>query len=119
MALFVVKVTADVIVPLQTNWLEGTFTCPAGLTVKVMDSGGPVQLTDPLVNVGVTMMVATTGDVLLLKAVNEAMLPEPLAVHVAEPDAEQVQLAIAAFVEVSVTVAPVTFDVPALETTMI
>ena len=45
--------------------------------VKVLD--GPVQLTLPLVKVGVTVMVATTGALVALSAVNEAILPVPLA----------------------------------------
>ena len=38
---------------------------------------GPVQFTPPLLNVGVTTMVATTGADPVLTAVNEAMLPVP------------------------------------------
>jgi hypothetical protein len=45
--------------------------------VKVFDD--PVQETLPLVKVGVTSIVATTGDVVVLVAVNEAMSPVPLA----------------------------------------
>ena len=45
----------------------------------VKDLVGPVQLTPPLVKVGVTMMVATTGAVPVLTAVKLAMLPVPLA----------------------------------------
>ena len=40
---------------------------------------GPVQLVPPLVKVGVTTMVATTGADPVLTAVNEAILPVPLA----------------------------------------
>ncbi len=39
----------------------------------------PLQLTDPLLKVGVTAMVATIGTVPLLVAENEAMFPVPLA----------------------------------------
>jgi hypothetical protein len=45
--------------------------------VKVLE--GPVQLTDPLVKVGVTVIVAVTGAVPLLVAVNDAISPEPVA----------------------------------------
>ena len=38
---------------------------------------GPVQFTPPLLNVGMTTMVATTGAAEVLIAVNEAMLPFP------------------------------------------
>ena len=40
---------------------------------------GPVQGTPPLVKVGVTVIVAVTGDVPVLMAVNAAILPVPLA----------------------------------------
>jgi hypothetical protein len=45
--------------------------------VKVF--AGPVQGTEPLVKVGVTVIVAVTGDVPVLTAVNAAILPAPLA----------------------------------------
>ena len=45
--------------------------------VKVF--AGPSQLTEPLVNVGVTTMVATTGAVPVFTAVKEAISPLPLA----------------------------------------
>ena len=37
----------------------------------------PAQLVPPLVNVGVTVMVATTGAVVVLMAANDAILPLP------------------------------------------
>ena len=73
------KVTAVVEAELQTTWSAGWFTCPVGLIVMVKIFVGPVQLTPLLVNVGVTTMVATTGAVPVLTAVNEAMLPAPNA----------------------------------------
>ena len=45
--------------------------------VKVF--AGPLQLTPPLVKVGVTTMVATTGAIPVFTAVKLAMLPVPLA----------------------------------------
>ena len=45
----------------------------------VNDFVGPVQLTPPLVKVGVTTIVAITGAVPVLTAVKLAMLPMPLA----------------------------------------
>ena len=43
--------------------------------VKIIDA--PTQLVPPLVNVGVTVMVATTGEVIVLRAENGPMLPLP------------------------------------------
>ena len=45
------------------------------MMVKIM--AVPVQLVPPLVNVGVTVMVATTGEVVVLMAANDAILPLP------------------------------------------
>jgi len=77
--LTVLNVTAVVAVPLHNTWLAGWSTWPVGLTVIVKVSSGPVQLTPPFVNVGVTTIVATTGAVPALIAVNEAILPVPVA----------------------------------------
>ena len=38
---------------------------------------GPIQLVPPLVNVGVTVMVATTGAVVVLSAAKDAISPLP------------------------------------------
>ena len=40
---------------------------------------GPLQFTDPFAKVGVTVMVAVTGDTPRLIALNDAMFPLPLA----------------------------------------
>jgi hypothetical protein len=45
--------------------------------VKVFE--GPVQLTDPLVKVGVTVIVAVIGELPVFVAVKDAILPDPLA----------------------------------------
>ena len=45
--------------------------------VNVLDV--PTQLTPPFINVGVTIMVATTGAVVVLVAINVGMLPTPFA----------------------------------------
>ena len=45
--------------------------------VNVLDV--PAQLTPPLVKVGVTVIVAVTDALVALVAVNEAILPAPLA----------------------------------------
>ena len=50
-----------------------------GFTVIVKVLGVPVQVPPPLVNDGVTVMVATTGDTVALVAVKLAILPAPLA----------------------------------------
>lgn len=57
---------------------SGVMSTGVGLTVMVKVRVGPGQLTDPLVNVGVTLMVAVIGTVLGLVAVNVklSVLPE-------------------------------------------
>ena len=50
-----------------------------GLTVMVKVLVGPAQLISPLVIVGVTTMVATMGEEPVFTAMNEAILPEPVA----------------------------------------
>jgi len=73
------KVTAVVKEPLQSSWSAGWLTCPVGFTVMVKVFVGPAQPTEPLVKVGVTTMVATTGEVPVFTAVNDAILPVPEA----------------------------------------
>ena len=73
------KITAEVEPALHKTWLVGWITSPVGLTVIVKVFEGPVQLGPPFVNVGVTVMVAITGAVPELVAVNEAILPLPEA----------------------------------------
>ena len=75
--LFVPKITAVVAALLQTTWLAGWITSPVGLTVIVKVLVGPVQGTPLLVNVGVTTIVAITGAVPVLVAVNDEMFPIP------------------------------------------
>jgi hypothetical protein len=58
--------------------LETVFTVGVGLTVIVNVFAGPEQETPKLVKVGVTVMVAVTGDVPVLTAANAAILPVPL-----------------------------------------
>jgi hypothetical protein len=59
---------------------------------------GPVQVTPPITYSGVTVMVPTIGAAVLLVAVNEGILPEPLA---AKP------MAVLLFVQLNVLAAPV------------
>jgi hypothetical protein len=72
-----VKVTAVVVAPLHNVWLATAFTVGVGLTVIVNVIGVPVQVTPPLVKLGVTVTVATTGVVPGFVAVKLAMLPVP------------------------------------------
>lgn len=72
-----VKFTAVLLVPAQRVWSDTAFTDGIGLIVIVNDLGVP--LVTP--SVGVTMMVAITGAVPVLIAVNAAILPVPLAVR--------------------------------------
>ena len=77
----VVKTTVVVEVLLQTTWLDGWTTCPVGLTVMVKVFDDPVQDTPAFVKVGVTTMVAITGDVPVLMAVKALIFPVPLEVR--------------------------------------
>ncbi len=92
------KVTAVVYSVLQTTWSSGSSTCPVGLTVIVNSSLAPSQLTPSFVNVGVTVIVAITGDVPVFTAANAAMSPEPLAANPIE---------VSSFVHAYVVVPPV------------
>ena len=64
--------------PLQTTRLL-TLTVAVGFTTIVKLLGVPTHVTPPLVKLGVTVTVAVTGVVPVLMAVNEEMLPVPLA----------------------------------------
>ena len=75
--LIVPNVTAVVVPLLHSTWLAGWLTCADGFTVIVNDFDGPVQLAVPSEYVGVTVMVAVTGDDPILTAVNEAIFPVP------------------------------------------
>jgi len=94
--------TVVVLVLLHTTWFAGWFTCPVGFTVMVKVFVGPAQPIEPLVKVGVTTIVATTGDVPVLTAAKEAILPVPEA---ARP------MLVVVFVHAYVVVPPV-FVVP-------
>ena len=69
------KVMGPVSNPLHTITSDGCVTVGVGLTVIVKVLTGPEQLSA----IGVTVMVATTCEVLLLTAVKDAMFPIPLA----------------------------------------
>jgi hypothetical protein len=73
------KAIAVVDEPLHKTWLAIAFTVAVGFTVILKVVGRPVQLTPLLVNVGVTVIVATTGVVVTLVATKVGILPVPLA----------------------------------------
>ena len=74
------KASGDIAVPLHTTWLLSTvLSTGVGLTAIVNVVGAPVHVTPPLLNVGVTTIVATTWPVVLLIAVKLAILPTPVA----------------------------------------
>lgn len=52
-----------------------------GLTCIVKDRGVPVHPNPPLVNLGVAVMVAVTGTGVVLIALKENIVPEPLAAN--------------------------------------
>jgi hypothetical protein len=72
-----VNVTAVLGLLLQSTWLATAVTVAVGFTVYVYVRGVPTQLTPPLVNVGVTVIVAVTGAVVVFVAVKLGMLPVP------------------------------------------
>ena len=71
------KVTAVVAAPLHSVWLAGTFTLAVGFTVMVKVLLAPLQVIPPLVNVGVTVIVAVTGVLPALTAVNDGIVLVP------------------------------------------
>ena len=73
------KLIAAVAVLLHNTRLLIAFTVAVGLTVMVNVMAVPTQLTPPLVNVGVTVMVAVTGATPVLLEINTGMLPLPFA----------------------------------------
>ena len=73
------KLMAAVVALLHTTWLDIAFTVGEGLTVIVNVFAVPVHVLPPLVNEGVTVMVAVTGALVLLVAVKAAISPFPLA----------------------------------------
>ena len=77
----VVKLILAVGAPLHTTWLATGLTIGGGLTVIVNVIGVPTQLTAPLVYVGVTVIVATTGALVTFTAVKLAILPVPDAAN--------------------------------------
>ena len=75
----VAKASAGTAVPAQCIWSAGSLTWAEGFIVKEKVSAGPVQLTPPFVNVGVTVIRADEGLVLLFIAVKAGILTVPLA----------------------------------------
>lgn len=70
-------VTAAVLAPAHTVWLAIAFTAGVGFTVMVKLTGAPPQPVD----VGVTVMVAVIGALVLLVAVKAGILPVPAAAN--------------------------------------
>ncbi len=70
-----VKAEAVIVSPSQTIISAGTTTTGIGLTVILYETGTPAQ---PFA-AGVTVMIAVTGNPVLLVPVNEGALPVPLA----------------------------------------
>ena len=64
---------------LHNIWLSIESTWPEGVTVIVNVCDGPSQLTSAFVNIGVTIIVATTGIVPVLIPLNEDIFPVPEA----------------------------------------
>ena len=79
----VTKFTAVVGEPLHNTWLPGVgdVATGVGFTVIVKLITGPTQLTPPLVNVGVTVIVAVIATNVKFIAVNAGILPLPLAAN--------------------------------------
>lgn len=74
-----VKLTGVLLAPLHNTWFGTGVTVAVGLTVMVKLRGVPTQLTPALVYVGVTVIVAVTGALVILDPVNEGISPVPLA----------------------------------------
>ena len=74
----VVKMTVPTLAPVHTTISPGLFTCPVGFTVITKEVALPVHETEPLVKVGVTVMVEVIWAVPLFVAVNAGKLPVPL-----------------------------------------
>lgn len=90
--------TAAVGAPLQTVWLATGFTTGTGLTVIVNVLDGPVQLTPPLVNTGVTTIVPTLGALVAFCPLKLGISPTPAA---ASP------IVVLLFVQLNTSVPPV------------
>ena len=64
---------------MHSIWSAGWLTTAVEFTVMVNVLGVPGQLMPPLVNTGVTVMVAVTGVLPVLMAINDGMVLVPLA----------------------------------------
>jgi hypothetical protein len=77
----VLKLIAVVVLLLHKDWLATGFTVTDGFTVIVNVIDVPAQLPPALVYVGVTIIVAVIGAVVVLVAMKDAMLPNPFAAN--------------------------------------
>jgi hypothetical protein len=73
-----VKLMAVVDEPLQRNWFETAFTIGVGLIVNKKLWLTPRQLALPPTKFGITVSVATIGELVVLTLVKEAIFPVPL-----------------------------------------
>ena len=65
--------------PLHNVWSAGLVTVGVGFMVMVNVLAVPGQVLPALVKLGVTVMVAVMGALVVLMPINEAILPVPLA----------------------------------------
>jgi hypothetical protein len=77
--LFVEKSTEGIVLPLHTAIFVTELTCPTGLMVMVNVLEGPVQFVPPFEKVGVTVIVATIGLLVLFIGVKTGRVPVPEA----------------------------------------
>lgn len=84
--------------PLHNTWLATAFTVAVGFTVIKNVVGIPTQFTPPFTKVGVTVIVATTGAVVELVAMNVGIFPAPAAASPIDG---------ALFVQLNITLPPV------------
>lgn len=75
--LLVEKSTEGMVSPLHTVLFVTVLTCPTGLMVRVNVLEGPVQFVPPFEKVGVTVIVATIGLVVLFIGVKTGRFPVP------------------------------------------
>ena len=73
------KFTVALIAWWQSTWLASAFTVGMGFTMTWNEAGLPVQVNPVLVKAGVVVMVAVTGALVVLVAVNDEIFPVPAA----------------------------------------
>ncbi len=96
--LFVEKSTEEIVSPLHTEIFVTALTCANGLMVMVNVLEGPAQFVPPFEKVGVTVIVATIGLLVLFIGVKVGMFPVPEAFN---------PIPVVLFVQLYVVVPPV------------